>query len=185
MDDVVDGTIAELAPGIDLKKETTKYVFEQVVSIVYEKYDIDNPSEPIISNLKELEKSYEASIKGEGARKALAIGNSIQCMEASGPIVHISDKNNNTSYIYNPQYDDKKLVFNVAAYNKATGSHYTIADMKKEYMGNTEEFKKYQEWYTDNNNEILELIRETDEIKGRIEVNSMSAEQLEIFLSEE
>ena len=185
LDDVVDGTIAELAPGIDLKKETTKYVFEQVVSIVYEKYDIDNPSEPIISNLKELEKSYEASIMGEGARKALAIGNSIQCMEASGPIVHISDKNNNTSYIYNPQYDDKKLVFNVAAYNKATGSHYTIADMKKEYMGNTEEFKKYQEWYTDNNNEILELIRETDEIKGRIEVNSMSAEQLEIFLSEE
>lgn len=171
---------------LNLKKETVKYVFEQASDIIFAKYDIDNPSEPMLTKLGELEQSYEASIKGEGARKALDIGNSLKCMEASGPAVNISDKNTNISYIYNPQYDDRALVFNVAAYNKATGSHYTIADMKKEYMGYTEEFKEYQEWYTDHGeeaNKLRDRMVEEDKIMPS-QIDAMNIDELEAYLME-
>lgn len=73
----------------------------------------------------------------------------------------------------------------MAAYNKATESHYTIADMKKEYMGYTEGFKDYQEWYTDYGEKASEQFRDSirDEIGGT-SLNCMSVEEIEAYIDE-
>ncbi|MBR4357804.1 MAG: hypothetical protein IKQ00_07750, partial [Butyrivibrio sp.] len=80
------------------------------------------------------------------------------------------------------------LVFSVAAYNEKYGTHYTIADMKKEFAkecnGNSDIFDSYHEWYIDEGTDAKEeLYKRLAKDKGIDEVDAMSIEDIEKYFA--
>lgn len=128
--------------------------------------------------------AYESEAKAQGTNGALEQIPAVHSMMIEGATVHISGAGVETIYVYEPAFNDKQLVINVAAYNEQNKTHYTIEQMKKEYADNSNVFKKYNDWYTRSESkghvqEYRDKIR--DEIGGD-KFDGMDAKELEEYL---
>ena len=84
-----------------------------------------------------------------------------------------------------PDYDDRRLVFNVAAYNEEKGTNYTIEQMKKEYEKGSEVFNSYNTWCIhEGEKQSLEMYKRIVKEKGVDEVEDMSIDEIEQYFKE-
>ena len=187
LDNEVKITVNKIAPN--MVSEGKSFIFDQAVSYSLEHSGLGGANLPVtvLSELTKLKGAYESSVDAQGISQALDYGSNAQCMMIRGVAVHVDGFESDTYCVYSPDYDDRKLVFSVAAYNEKYGTHYTMADMKKEFAkecnGNSDIFDSYHEWYTEEGQEdIIGLIREIDYELGSQKVDGMSIEALEEYL---
>ena len=188
LDNEVKITVNKIAPNMAL--EGKNFIFDQAVSYSLEHSGLGGANLPItvVSELTKLKDAYELSVDAQGISQALDYGGNAQCMMIRGVAVHVDGFESDTYCVYSPDYDDRKLVFSVAAYNEKYGTHYTIADMKKEFAkecnGNSDIFDSYHEWYTDEGADAREeLFYKTSVELGKDKLDEMSTEKLEEYLA--
>lgn len=166
-------------------KEIKSFVFSQTNGYLIGK--VNTPSYfayAIGEEMLSLCDAYESEAKAQGTNGALEQIPAVHSMMIEGATVHISGAGVETIYVYEPAFNDKQLVINVAAYNEQNKTHYTIEQMKKEYADNSNVFKKYNDWYTRSESkghvqEYRDKIR--DEIGGD-KFDGMDAKELEEYL---
>ena len=191
LDNEVKITVNKIAPNMAL--EGKNFIFDQAVSYSLEHSGLGGANLPItvVSELTKLKDAYELSVDAQGISQALDYGGNAQCMMIRGVAVHVDGFESDTYCVYSPDYDDRKLVFSVAAYNEKYGTHYTIADMKKEFAkecnGNSDIFDSYHEWYTDEGDAEIMRLREDLMVNDKLlpsEIESMNLDNLEQYLAE-
>lgn len=187
-DKEVNLTVNKIAPNIG--SEGAGFIFDQAVSYSLEHSGLGGANLPVevVSELTKLKDAYESSVDVQGISQALDYGNNAKCMMIRGVAVHIDGFEEDRYCIYSPDYDDRKLVFSVAAYNEKHGTHYTIADMKSEFekecSGNSDIFDSYHEWYTDEGEDAREeMYKRLARDKGIDETDAMSVEEIEQYFA--
>ena len=188
LDNEVKITVNKIAPN--MVSEGKSFIFDQAVSYSLEHSGLGGANLPVtvLSELTKLKGAYESSVDAQGISQALDYGSNAQCMMIRGVAVHVDGFESDTYCVYSPDYDDRKLVFSVAAYNEKYGTHYTIADMKKEFAkecnGNSDIFDSYHEWYIDEGTDAKEeLYKRLAKDKGIDEVDAMSIEDIEKYFA--
>ncbi len=191
LDNEVKITVNKIAPN--MVSEGKSFIFDQAVSYSLEHSGLGGANLPVtvVSELTKLKGAYESSVDAQGISQALDYGSNAQCMMIRGVAVHVDGFESDTYCVYSPDYDDRKLVFSVAAYNEKYGTHYTIADMKKEFAkecnGNSDIFDSYHEWYTDEGDAEIMRLREDLMVNDKLlpsEIESMNLDNLEQYLAE-
>ena len=191
LDNEVKITVNKIAPN--MATEGKSFIFDQAVSYSLEHSGLGGANLPVtvVSELTKLKGAYESSVDAQGISQALDYGSNAQCMMIRGVAVHVDGFESDTYCVYSPDYDDRKLVFSVAAYNEKYGTHYTIADMKKEFAkecnGNSDIFDSYHEWYTDEGDAEIMRLREDLMVNDKLlpsEIDSMNLDNLEQYLAE-
>ena len=158
--------------------QTTGYLLGKVSDFAYFSYAIG-------AEAFEIEEVYESEAKVQSINEARELSSAVRSMSIEGVTVHVSGPYVQSFYVYEPSYDDKQLVVNVAAYNKTHGTEYTIAQMKEEYGNNSSIFNNYNSWYT-RYGATSEVQKFRDELRDEIggeTFDNMSAEELEEYLA--
>lgn len=188
LDNEVKITVNKIAPN--MVSEGKSFIFDQAVSYSLEHSGLGGANLPVtvVSELTKLKDAYESSVDAQGISQALDYGSNAQCMMIRGVAVHVDGFEKDTYCVYSPDYDDRKLVFSVAAYNEKYGTHYTIADMKKEFAkecnGNSDIFDSYHEWYTDEGDDARTELRDRAIAEiSKEKLDAMSIEELEKYLA--
>ena len=170
----------------NVSSDAKKYVFDQAIGYLTGK--IGGPTSFTYSMSNEmisLANAYESEAKAQGVNEALNQASAAQSMMIEGTTVHVSGAGVESIYVYENAYDDKQLVINVAAYNEQHDTHYTIEQMKREYVSNSDVFNQYNTWYTRYGlKETNDLKIELGEEYGQEKYDAMSAEELEAALKE-
>jgi hypothetical protein len=176
--------------GISISEESKDFVVSQTVGYILGKvsdatyfgYAIESE---VTSVLKDM---VETEAKIQGINEVRDLSSAAHSMMLKGSSVHVSGLGNQSFYISELDYDDRRLVFNVAAYNKTHGTEYTIAQMKEEFQNNSGVFQDYNAWYGrygDNEANSLEVdtaIKLGDEGFEKEEIRAMSAQEMEDYL---
>jgi len=181
-----DVCVTSNSMSTSVSAESKDFVFNQTIGYLTGKVSTACYFEYAIGDeMLALKENFETNEKLQGINEAMNQASVAQSMMIEGTTVYISGPYNESIYVYEPKYDDKQLVINVAAYNGKHGTNYTIEQMKQEYADNSNVFEKYNKWYTRYG------IKETDNLKielgeeyGKEEYDAMSAEELESALKE-
>lgn len=177
-----------MVKGIKAEKEAASIIVNKAISYACSAVKLGEAcfvATTFANELSKMKEAYVRSISAQGVEDALDYGTAARCMAISGETIHISGGNYDSAFVYAPEYDDKELAINVAAYNKANGTSYKIADIKKEFVNKTDKFEDYKEWYIDNGDSISDLRDDIIDKKGKKEFDSMSASELESYLAGE
>ena len=190
--------------NVDVPADVAKYITEQAVC-----YTIDNCAGTPVSiayYTKEMIKSEIIAInnanEAAGACDIMNYGDSANCMYVEGTVVHVSGVDDNCTFVYSPEFDDKKLLFSVEAYNREKHTNYTVDEMKIEFakefeqddngkkIGNSDIFDDYDDWFSGggrdaaNDLENQMLLDKNNEGYTREQINAMSIEEVEKYLKE-
>ena len=198
--------IYNVMPDVNLAEDGVKTAFKKSLEYVIKEVGMSTPYGVIslaASEITSLQKEYEMKLMAEGVQNALEYGTDAQCMRIQGSAVWVTTDYGYETYVYNPQYDDKELVYSVEAYNRAVYNSlpeeeradfkpYTIQDMKNEFEKKLEDedysgsFDQYRDWYVRyGHDEIFEVVRKTDgELGGKESVDEMSYTDLEKYYEE-
>lgn len=174
----------------NVSSETKKFVFDQGIGYLIGKVKspIKGPVSLVYtlsSEMMELSEAYESEAKAQGVNNALNQASAAQSMMIEGTTVHVSGAGVESIYVYENAYNDKQLVINVAAYNEQHGTHYTIEQMKNEYISNSNVFNQYNNWYIRYGDKCSDdLDRRLFAEFGKEKMDTMSAEELEAVLKE-
>ncbi|WP_035780986.1 hypothetical protein [Butyrivibrio sp. LB2008] len=192
--------------AVNVPDDAAKFLAEQTVL-----YAVDYCTKSSISleywTVKEMVAEME---KINNAEKLMSdfdtmdYGTYAHCMFVKGTVVQITEKDGDCVYVYNPEFDEKKLLFCVEAYNREKGTNYTVDEMIKEFekefeqdengnkIGNSDIFDKYNAWCSEeeglDKGEKLEDEMENDlarnKNKSTDEIDAMSVEEVEKYLEE-
>ena len=189
---------------VNVPKDVANFMLEQTVWYVVDRY-AGAPVSLEYWTVKEMVAEIE---KQKYADKVMSdfdledYGNSTHCMFVEGTVVYISEEDGACVFISNLEFDDKKLLFSVEAYNRSHGTNYTVDEMKKEFakeyeqdengkkIGNSDIFDKYDKWFSDEGiDEAYSLEKQMAfDMRGRgysmEEINAMSFEEVEKYLKE-
>ena len=169
-----------------VSKECEDFVVSQTIGYLLSKQgDSAYFTYAITSELFKLAEIYESEDKLQSIDEARDLSSAVHSMMIKGSSVYVSGKYVQSFCVYEPDYDDKRLVFNVAAYNKTHETKYTIAQMKEEFQNNSEVFQDYNDWYMKHGDEeaynlIVDITPKLDD-EG-LEIQAMSAQEIEDYL---
>ena len=186
IDSNIDKGVSTTAKNMSssVSKEAKSFVFDQSLGYLTGKVNAYYPY-ALLSETKNLRDAYTSEVSAKGIQDALEYGNAAQSMMMKGATVEIIGTDVNSFYVFMPDYDDRRLVFNVAAYNEEKGTNYTIEQMKKEYEKGSEVFNSYNTWCIhEGEKQSLEMYKRIVKEKGVDEVEDMSIDEIEQYFKE-
>ena len=191
--------------AVNVPMDVAKFMLEQTVWYAVDRFakvPISSEYWTVKEMMAEIEKINYADIVMSDF-DMIDYGNSTYCMFVEGTVVHISEKDGACVYISNLEFDEKSLLFSVAAYNRAHGTNYTVDEMKIEFVkefeqdengkkiGNSDIFDEYDKWFSEEKgHEAVDQLK-TDmkadlKIQGYTDkqIDEMSIEEIKKYLEE-